>query len=556
MRLKEQLRFMMQNGGTDARDKQNLERDFRIANSQKTKLAAQKEALLKDNVRLKEHVSKPGAKAGGQRNPLADKDSPLAQNIAQLEQQLAEKKEDAKVVEDMLQGEIARLASQCEALQQKTLGGDEDAARREGSLAKELQEFTNAKIENGPNKEVQYTMIEQQLEKSLEKQKTLQARLLKVNEEKSKIEEEWTKAEYEWERKWEQCQEQRKLWQQDREASMSAKTRLEKVEAVLKQQVTSAQEKLETLQKREEEAEQERRTFRTKVQQLETDLQRSSEERENAMQTRGKDLEIEVGALQLEAQNLQAEIKTLWADKEETDRRCQALRLSVEQLEERQRYFPSTSRSNRSGKSGKSGPPRSMRSLSSRGSSRFRSSLKGPNCSMTLDGSTVTRTKGCRQCVVIGDHALDFFAGTGWYFELRINEVVTGWVGGLGLGVTLTHPSAVAALPDRAWRIPESWMAGYWGRMFTNGQQHLIDWKPQELRSNDKVGFLVTPQGHCIVYVNGEEKVNFSEVPVPVESGDVELTALVDVFASTASVSLCDSHPPEAAEAEEDEDDA
>merc|ERR1719230_1272996 len=174
---------------------------------------------------------------------------------------------------------------------------------------------------------------------------------------------------------------------------------------------------------------------------------------------------------------------------------------------------------------------------------------------MTLDGTTATRTKGCRQCVVIGESPLDLVFGVGWYFELCVNEVVSGWVGGLGLGVTLTKPSSLSVLPDRAWRIPRAWMAGYWGRMFTDGQQHLIDWKPQDLRINDKVGFLVTTKGECRVYVNGVEKVRFSEVPVPVSNAGVELVAVVDVFASTASVTICDSQPPEAVEEEEEDDD-
>lgn len=62
--------------------------------------------------------------------------------------------------------------------------------------------------------------------------------------------------------------------------------------------------------------------------------------------------------------------------------------------------------------------------------------------------------------------------------------------------------------------------------------------------------------GECRVYVNGEEKLRWSEVPVPVDpDGSTELTALVDVFASTASVTISESQPPEAVEDEEDEED-
>merc|ERR1711924_28659 len=102
------------------------------------------------------------------------------------------------------------------------------------------------------------------------------------------------------------------------------------------------------------------------------------------------------------------------------------------------------------------------------------------------------------------------FPGHGWYFELRINEVVTGWVGGLGIGVSLMSPSQITCLPDRAWRVPRTWIAGYWGRMFANGTQFIIDWKPQDLAVGDTVGFQVTPTGECVVYVNSISKVVFN----------------------------------------------
>merc|ERR1719158_554718 len=192
-------------------------------------------------------------------------------------------------------------------------------------------------------------------------------------------------------------------------------------------------------------------------------------------------------------------------------------------------------------------PPASVASAasaSSRGSTRFSTRIKGQNCTVSFDGATATRTKGCRQCVVLGDAPLELHVGCGWYFELRINEVVAGWVGGLGIGITLTRPGSLPCLPDRAWRVPNSWIAGYWGRMFGNGQQHLIDWKPQDLKAGDRVGYLVNLKGECIVYVNDEVRVQFTESKVPVSPKGTELTALVDVFASAASVTLIDAQPP------------
>jgi len=252
-------------------------------------------------------------------------------------------------------------------------------------------------------------------------------------------------------------------------------------------------------------------------------------------------LERENSRLNLELATLKLELQQANREKQAATAQTDQLRKSIEQLEERQRYIPQ-------GTCGASQRDRSVRSASSRGSSRFRTTLKGNNCMMTFDGMTATRTKGCRQCVVLGDAPLEHHAGVGWYFELMVNEVVSGWVGGLGVGVTTARPSNITQLPDRAWRVPNSWIAGYWGRMFANGQQHLIEWRPQDLKVNEKVGFLVTLSGECIVYVNGEVKVHFNEVPVPISGADAELIALVDVFASTASVSLIEAIPPQVLE--------
>lgn len=121
-----------------------------------------------------------------------------------------------------------------------------------------------------------------------------------------------------------------------------------------------------------------------------------------------------------------------------------------------------------------------------------------------------------RYYVVLGDSPLPYSAGVGWRFTFRIKEDVANWVGNLGIGVTLTKPSKLATIPDRAWRLPGSWVAGYWGRMYTNGQQHLVGWKPQNLRVNDEVGFCISTLGVCTILVNGEERMRFADPPVSV----------------------------------------
>lgn len=51
----------------------------------------------------------------------------------------------------------------------------------------------------------------------------------------------------------------------------------------------------------------------------------------------------------------------------------------------------------------------------------------------------------------------------GRYFEIRVEEIVPGWVGGLGIGVA-QQPSqnidGLKRLPDKAWRIPKTTVVG------------------------------------------------------------------------------------------------
>lgn len=171
--------------------------------------------------------------------------------------------------------------------------------------------------------------------------------------------------------------------------------------------------------------------------------------------------------------------------------------------------------------------------------------------------ATATHKRSHAQlCAVFGDAPLQKIVDVGWYFRLRILSVNTGWVGGFGIGITLSTPSALATLPERASRVQHSWLAGYWGRTYSNGVERLIEWKPQDLCQNDEVGFLVTTEGECVVYINDVERCRFGDPPVPVKpslcpDGEPELTALIDVTPTTAACVefLNDAQPPASASA-------
>jgi hypothetical protein len=141
--------------------------------------------------------------------------------------------------------------------------------------------------------------------------------------------------------------------------------------------------------------------------------------------------------------------------------------------------------------------------------------------------------------VVFGDTPLPKIPDVGWCFRKRITWVDPHRVGEFGIGVTLTTPAGLATSPDRASRVPNSWMAGFWGRTYSNFNERPSDWKPQELKRDDELCFLVTLEGECVVYVNERECCRFGDPHVPVTMQDEpELTVLIAPGGATTWESL------------------
>eukprot|EP00746_Dinoflagellata_sp_MGD_P076926 gnl/MRDRNA2_/MRDRNA2_30925_c0_seq1.p1 gnl/MRDRNA2_/MRDRNA2_30925_c0~~gnl/MRDRNA2_/MRDRNA2_30925_c0_seq1.p1 ORF type:complete len:611 (-),score=111.59 gnl/MRDRNA2_/MRDRNA2_30925_c0_seq1:20-1852(-) len=177
--------------------------------------------------------------------------------------------------------------------------------------------------------------------------------------------------------------------------------------------------------------------------------------------------------------------------------------------------------------------------------SRFR---LGTNLTLSQDACTLTREKGCRQAVAIGNGPLRTDE-LGWYFEVEILEVISGWMGGLGIGVTVLDSDYVTSLPDRlpdkAWRLPNTYMAGYWGRIFCAGKEHRTMWNAESLEVHDRVGFLVTTEGEILVFVNGTQKAWLNAgIPVPTQTERRHLLPVVDVFSATKSIHLIHGAEP------------
>jgi len=176
----------------------------------------------------------------------------------------------------------------------------------------------------------------------------------------------------------------------------------------------------------------------------------------------------------------------------------------------------------------------------------FCKSLIGANIQISTDGYVARRTRGCRQSVVIGSAPLER-QEQGWYFEVHVRETVSGWVGGLGIGVTRTPPSELRRMPDKAWRIPSTFISGYWGCVFLDGRERRTKWKADSLTAGSRVGLLVTGDGRgdLIVFADGRPVVRAEDVLAtgsPVHGKRVDtLYPVIDVFAATLEVEMLPS---------------
>eukprot|EP00930_Biecheleria_cincta_P070377 TRINITY_DN58011_c0_g1_i1.p1 TRINITY_DN58011_c0_g1~~TRINITY_DN58011_c0_g1_i1.p1 ORF type:complete len:692 (+),score=142.10 TRINITY_DN58011_c0_g1_i1:25-2076(+) len=167
----------------------------------------------------------------------------------------------------------------------------------------------------------------------------------------------------------------------------------------------------------------------------------------------------------------------------------------------------------------------------------FSSAACGSNVTLSEDGYVAARTRGCRQSVLIGSSPLEK-RDIGWYYELEVRETVEGWVGGLGLGITKTGPLEIRRVPDKAWRMPSTFMVGYWGCVFLDGKERRTAWRPDTLPTGARVGMLATSDGDLRVFVDGVSVVCIQGALKDILEPGLELYPILDVFAATVAVQL------------------
>lgn len=173
----------------------------------------------------------------------------------------------------------------------------------------------------------------------------------------------------------------------------------------------------------------------------------------------------------------------------------------------------------------------------------FSRTMCGVNVSLSEDGYVATRTRGCRQSVLIGSEPIAR-QSLGWYFEVEVREKNEGWVGGLGIGVTKTGPGHLKRVPDKAWRMPHTFVVGYWGCVFIDGKELRTSWRVDSLPVGSKVGVLISESGDLRVFANGELAVFVEGALASIVSPRVELFPVVDVFAATLAVELAQRAKP------------
>lgn len=163
----------------------------------------------------------------------------------------------------------------------------------------------------------------------------------------------------------------------------------------------------------------------------------------------------------------------------------------------------------------------------------------GLNILLSQDGFTATRSCGCRESVAVCKGPLSQH-GAG-YFEVEVCQTVDGWMGGLGIGVTHSSPSDLKEqrLPDKAWRVPRSFVLGYAGNKYLNGKEFTLDWQSDQLRVGQRVGLLIDG-GSLSVFVDGHEVASVPEVEM-LSAGlrqDEPLYGIVDIYNAALSVRL------------------
>ncbi|CAJ1355935.1 unnamed protein product, partial [Effrenium voratum] len=95
-------------------------------------------------------------------------------------------------------------------------------------------------------------------------------------------------------------------------------------------------------------------------------------------------------------------------------------------------------------------------------------------------------------------------------------------------------------VPDKAWRVPGTFIVGYTGARYLNGREGTIDWQPEQLKAGQRVGLLIASYSQdLVVYVDGLEAARVPGAELKAANlGEGPLFSIVDVYNATLAVKL------------------
>eukprot|EP00927_Polykrikos_kofoidii_P082037 TRINITY_DN8041_c0_g1_i1.p1 TRINITY_DN8041_c0_g1~~TRINITY_DN8041_c0_g1_i1.p1 ORF type:complete len:659 (+),score=82.75 TRINITY_DN8041_c0_g1_i1:208-2184(+) len=167
----------------------------------------------------------------------------------------------------------------------------------------------------------------------------------------------------------------------------------------------------------------------------------------------------------------------------------------------------------------------------------FHRASLGINISLSEEGYVATRTRGSRHSVVIGSTPLSRF-NLGYYFEVEVSAIEDGWINGLALGVTFTRPDNITRMPDKASRIPDTFVVGYNGCVFVDGQELRTTWRADLIPVGSKVGCLVSSNGDIRIFCDGDVVLRVGRALADMIKHGVKMFPVVDVYSATKAVKL------------------
>jgi hypothetical protein len=151
---------------------------------------------------------------------------------------------------------------------------------------------------------------------------------------------------------------------------------------------------------------------------------------------------------------------------------------------------------------------------------------------------------------VMSANPIPFFPGYGHVFEIKVTGVLLDWSGGMGVGVTVQHPAAIAAAgytdhqEMMSWKADDAWLFGFAGAysgMIVSGERHQGNtgfeypgsvWPRNGPEQGDLVTVVIDTEFSMHILLNGADiGACFPTIP---EAGS--FFAVVDVVATCSEV--------------------